>query len=558
MEQTIKYSLIRSIGKVYELSKECQLEPGFFESAANDLKVVSDYFEISQNQSLLVAMVFSLNYRGDTVDFNDLTLHFDCNPMRLLMFIDDFEALYTKEIFKKQKSGRGIQLALTNDQITINEKITEAILTNQPMPQLGGEEEPTDIIEILEKIYNIGEQRDNGEIPTVVLFGHAINLISDNLHFPLIKRINDFKFKIEDNYVYLYLIWKTLNGYNSVDIETMTKGIFDTATRRMRYVQKLISNENELINQNLIEIVEAKFLNDPAIKLTEQSRILIEECGIKLSAKKKINPNNVIEPAKIIAKSLFFKETEAKQLGILKQLLQNANFNEAQSRLGDKGLPKGITALLHGLPGTGKTETVYQIARETNRQIVKVDISQSKSMWFGESEKIVKRIFTDYKSFAKDCDLTPILLFNEADGIIGKRRETGTSNIDQTENTIQNILLEELESFDGIFLATTNLVKNIDTAFDRRFLFKIEFTKPDKSVKAKIWNSKLPGLTETECESLANRYDFSGGQIDNIIRKNEIYEIIHGIKVDFKNILEFCNSELLQKNNSIKVGFTKS
>ena len=558
MEQTIKYSLIRSIGKVYELSKECQLEPGFFESAANDLKVVSDYFEISQNQSLLVAMVFSLNYRGDTVDFNDLTLHFDCNPMRLLMFIDDFEALYTKEIFKKQKSGRGIQLALTNDQITINEKITEAILTNQPMPQLGGEEEPTDIIEILEKIYNIGEQRDNGEIPTVVLFGHAINLISDNLHFPLIKRINDFKFKIEDNYVYLYLIWKTLNGYNSVDIETMTKGIFDTATRRMRYVQKLISNENELINQNLIEIVEAKFLNDTAIKLTEQSRILIEECGIKLSAKKKINPNNVIEPAKIIAKSLFFNETEAKQLGILKQLLQNANFNEAQSRLGDKGLPKGITALLHGLPGTGKTETVYQIARETNRQIVKVDISQSKSMWFGESEKIVKRIFTDYKSFAKDCDLTPILLFNEADGIIGKRRETGTSNIDQTENTIQNILLEELESFDGIFLATTNLVKNIDTAFDRRFLFKVEFQKPENSIKAKIWNSKLPGLTETECESLANRYDFSGGQIDNIIRKNEIYEIIHGIKVDFKNILEFCNSELLQKNNSIKVGFTKS
>ena len=558
MEQTIKYSLIRSIGKVYELSKECQLEPGFFESAANDLKVVSDYFEISQNQSLLVAMVFSLNYRGDTVDFNDLTLHFDCNPMRLLMFIDDFEALYTKEIFKKQKSGRGIQLALTNDQITINEKITEAILTNQPMPQLGGEEEPTDIIEILEKIYNIGEQRDNGEIPTVVLFGHAINLISDNLHFPLIKRINDFKFKIEDNYVYLYLIWKTLNGYNSVDIETMTKGIFDTATRRMRYVQKLISNENELINQNLIEIVEAKFLNDTAIKLTEQSRILIEECGIKLSAKKKINPNNVIEPAKIIAKSLFFNETEAKQLGILKQLLQNANFNEAQSRLGDKGLPKGITALLHGLPGTGKTETVYQIARETNRQIVKVDISQSKSMWFGESEKIVKRIFTDYKSFAKDCDLTPILLFNEADGIIGKRRETGTSNIDQTENTIQNILLEELENFEGIFLATTNLVKNLDTAFERRFLFKIEFTKPDNSVKTKIWSSKLPVLTETECETLANRYDFSGGQIDNVIRKNEIYEIIHGIAVDFKNILEFCNSELLLKNNSIKVGFTKS
>ena len=557
MEQTIKYSLIRSIGKVYELSKECQLEPGFFESAANDLKVVSDYFEISQNQSLLVAMVFSLNYRGDTVDFNDLTEHFGCNPMQLLMYSDDFEALFSKCIFKKQKSSHRIQIALTNDQISINEKITEAILKNNPMPQLR-DEEVTDVIDLLEKIYNIGEQRCIDEISTIVLFSQTILLISDNLHLPLIKSIDDFKFKTDDSYVYLYLIWKALNGNEKVDIETMTKGIFDSSKRRMRYVQKLISNENELINQNLIEIVEARFFNDTAIKLTEKSFNLIEECGLKLSAKKRINPNNLIEPPQIAAKALFFNEPEEKQLGILKQLLQNANFNEVQSRLSDKGLPKGITALLHGLPGTGKTETVFQIARETNRQIIKVDISQSKSMWFGESEKIVKRIFTDYKSFAKDCDLTPILLFNEADGIIGKRRETGTSNIDQTENTIQNILLEELESFDGIFLATTNLVKNIDTAFDRRFLFKIEFTKPDKSVKAKIWNSKLPGLTETECETLANRYDFSGGQIDNIIRKNEIYEIIHGITVDFKNILEFCNSELLQKNNSIKVGFTKS
>lgn len=220
-------------------------------------------------------------------------------------------------------------------------------------------------------------------------------------------------------------------------------------------------------------------------------------------------------------------------------------------------MPNGITALLHGFPGTGKTETVLQIAKETNREILKVDIGQSKSMWFGESEKIIKRIFTNYKSYAKECELKPILLFNEADAIIGKRRETGNSNIDQTENTIQNILLEELENFDGIFLATTNLVKNLDTAFERRFLFKVEFQKPEISIKAKIWNSKLPNLTENECNTLANRFDFSGGQIDNIIRKNEIYEIVHGITVDFNNIVEFCNSELLLRSKTFKVGFTK-
>ena len=74
-------------------------------------------------------------------------------------------------------------------------------------------------------------------------------------------------------------------------------------------------------------------------------------------------------------------------------MLQEDNFKETQNRLQSKGLPKGITALLHGSPGTGKTETVFQVAKDTNREIVKVDISQSKSMWFGESEKIIKLYF---------------------------------------------------------------------------------------------------------------------------------------------------------------------
>ena len=367
MEQDIKYRLLNSIGKVYELSKKSQLEPGFFEKAANDLTVVSDYFEISRDQSLLVAMVFSLNYRGDTVDFNDLREHFDCNPMKLLMYSDDFEVLHSKGIFIKQRSSHRIQLALTNDQIKINEKITEAILTNKPMPQLG-DEDVTDVFELLEKIYKMGEQRDDDEITAILLLGQTMLLITNNLHFPLMKRINAFKFKIEDNYVYLYLIWKALNGRDLVGIENITTGIFDTAARRLRYIQRIISNENELITQNLIEIVETKFLNDTAIKLTEQSHKLIEECGLKLSTKRKINPNNVIEPTKITAKELFFDDTEAKQLGILKQLLLDTNFKEAQSRLGEKGLPKGITALLHGLPGTGKQKQFIRLpGKQTGR-----------------------------------------------------------------------------------------------------------------------------------------------------------------------------------------------
>lgn len=556
MEQNIKFRLLESIGKVYEQSKDCKLDSAFFEKVDVELKHLSDYFKVSRNQSLIVAMVFALNYKGDTVDLKDLIEYFDCNPMKLLEFSDDFDALYSKGIFKKRKSSHRVNLTLSNDQFTINEKITEAILNNKSMPVIE-REGFKDVIELLEKFHKLGEQRDSEELSTFELFAQTKELISSNLHFPLIKKINDFQFSIEDTYLFLYLIWKTITGNETTDIGRATEGIFDNTSERVNYVQKIMSNENKLINQNHIEIVEANFFSDTEIKLSESSVKMLQELGLKLFANKK-KRDNIIEPSKINSKTLYFNEFESKQLDLLKTLLREDNFKETQNRLQSKGLPKGITALLHGLPGTGKTETVFQVAKDTNREIVKVDISQSKSMWFGESEKIIKRIFTDYKAYSKDCEQMPILLFNEADAIISKRKENTSTNVSQTENAIQNIILEELENFEGIFFATTNLAKNLDSAFERRFLFKIEFQKPDFSVKAKIWNSKLPSLSETQCETLATRFDFSGGQIDNIVRKNEIHEIIHGISVDFNNIIDFCKTELLSKNSVVRIGFTKA
>lgn len=556
MEDNIKLKLLESIGRVYELSRDCKLDSSIFEKVDADLSHLADYFEISRSQAFIAAMVFALNYKGDTVDLNDLIGYFDCNPMKILEFSDDFETLYTKGILKKQRSSSRVKLTLSSDQFTINEKITEAILNNKPMPVIE-QEGFKDVIELLEKFYRLGEQRENEELSTFELFFKTKELIASHLHFPLIKRISDFQFNLEDAFLFFYLIWETISGNEATDIDRATRGIFDNASKKVIYVQKIMSNENTLISQNHVEIVEANFFGDSKLKLSDSSIKMLQELGLNFFSNKK-RRDNIIEPAKIISKALYFNEFENNQLNMLKTLLQEENFRQTQNRLQSKGLPKGITVLLHGSPGTGKTETVLQVAKDTGREIVKVDISQSKSMWFGESEKIIKRIFTDYKTYAKDCEQMPILLFNEADAIISKRKENTNSNVAQTENAIQNIILEELENFEGIFFATTNLVKNMDSAFERRFLFKIEFNKPDTSVKAKIWKSKLPALSETNCEELAYCFDFSGGQIDNIVRKSEIHEIIHGTAVDFNNIMEFCKTELLSKNCGVKIGFTKS
>ena len=113
---------------------------------------------------------------------------------------------------------------------------------------------------------------------------------------------------------------------------------------------------------------------------------------------------------------------------------------------------------------------------------------------------------------------------------------------------------EELENFEGILIATTNLANNLDSAFERRFLFKIQFQKPNTTIRAKIWKSKLPFLKVKDCNLLADKFDFSGGQIDNILRKVEIQEIILGKKVSLENLMVFCSEETLG-NNIMKIGF---
>ena len=105
----------------------------------------------------------------------------------------------------------------------------------------------------------------------------------------------------------------------------------------------------------------------------------------------------------------------------------------------------------------------------------------------------------------------PILLFNEADGVLAKRKDAMTSTVDQTENTSQNIILEEMEKLDGIMIATTNLAGNLDAAFERRFLFKVKFEQPTIEAKTKIWKSKMDWLSNSDVEHFAQNYDLSGG-----------------------------------------------
>jgi len=258
-------------------------------------------------------------------------------------------------------------------------------------------------------------------------------------------------------------------------------------------------------------------------------------------------------------KALFFNPTEQKQVSHLANLLSPKKFSSIQRRLEAQNMRKGFACLFYGGPGTGKTETVLQIARQTGRDIIQVNFSQVRSSWVGESEKNTKAIFDYYRAVAKNTERVPILLFNEADTVIGKRNKGVMEAVDKMENAMQNIILQEMEDFDGILIATTNLMGNFDSAFERRFLYKIEFNKPETEVKAKIWSSMLKRLSKKDALHLASHFDFSGGQIENIARKRAVDYIIYGKYASIDEIEDYCRAEALNskdhKKEPKRIGF---
>jgi len=289
------------------------------------------------------------------------------------------------------------------------------------------------------------------------------------------------------------------------------------------------------------------------LRLTDKAK---EDFLAEINMEENVKKEGNILGENINNKPLFYNNKINSRINELTELLKEENFSNIQKCLTENGMRTGFACLFSGPPGTGKTETAYQIARETKRDIMVVDISDTKSMWFGESEKKIKALFNRYKGAVKQKGLTPILLFNEADAVLGKRRELSENKrgSDQTENAIQNIILQEIESFNGILIATTNMVKNFDKAFERRFLYKIEFENSDIEAKKSIWKSHIKTLCDPEAEQLAKNFDFSEGQIENIARKSTVSYILKGTTPDFSVLETFCKEEQFEKCEN-RIGF---
>jgi AAA+ superfamily predicted ATPase len=520
-----------------------------------EIASLASYLKVTEQQAVLfVAVYHTQNSSFGAISVRQVARQHDLTFVEIMQYKSDIKQLYDEKLIlvETEFTRRRRTNALYQQDILVNEDVLACIIDNKPISMANAE---LDVYQFVYEVSDMLYKRKNAALTTQQLFRAVEKLEEANMELPMVKELIHISVEVDDRTFFYEICNELVIENQPVNLEKTYSDMYDNTRVRFQKSRLALDKALSLFRHNYIQLMQGSFYSDMRIGLTDSGCELFMGEDAQLFVKKKKKKNR-ISPEDIQAKVLFFEPAFASQVDFIKASLANDKFVSLQERLKEKAFPTGVSCLFYGDPGTGKTETAMQIARATGREVFHVDISESKSAWFGESEKRIKEIFENYRRVSEKCEVKPILLFNEADAIFSKRKDVGAGNCAQTENAIQNIILEEMEKLDGILIATTNLTNNFDSAFDRRFLFKLRFTKPTPAERLKIWIEKMPWIEIDLAAELSRKFDFSGGEIDNIVRKTITEEVLSGEKPSYEKLTAFCESERISNKRQVcKLGF---
>ena len=538
-------NMLEAFEKIVEMSEDSKFGEVFMRMAEAPIKYASRKLKLTPMQTVLLAH-FVDRSEDRCIRISDIARFTGCRTTRILQLSSDINVLEKKRYVRKSRSRNSLSYRVPFE-------VLEALSRN--VPYKFEKETLADTSDFFDRFDKLTDERDDDELTYEELKSETMGMLEDikDTVFARELRVCDLDDDDTTLFVFMAHLYVENNddniGFHDID------NLFDNNDIPRWCKRGLRDRSSDLFARKLIENCnEDGMARSDAFKLTEWAKdTLLAELSISRVGR---SDKNLIQHDSLAQKRLIYNADEEKQIKELGAILTQERFSDVQERLRMAGMRPGFCCIFYGAPGTGKTETVYQLARATGRNIMRVDVDKIKSCWVGESEKNIKALFDRYRNICKSSDVAPILLFNEADAVLGVRMEGAARAVDKMENSIQNIILQEMETLEGIMIATTNLTTNLDKAFERRFLYKIRFDKPSVEARAEIWQTMLHGLDAKDAATLGGAFDLSGGEIENIARKHSVAAILSGNDdVDVNAIIESCRHERLNNTGRSRVGY---
>lgn len=535
-----KMNAIMACEVLDNLSQNCQLKEDFFKKkkVVEAVSYLKEKYGFTNLQTVIVSILASFD---EEVELAFIYKWLDLSRLRFLTYFEEFHKLEQMGIILRSDDSKS--------SFFLSEEFESALLNDNTYEQPNYHFQ--NLNDALSAYYAWYYRMTESEISQEQLYNRSYYLWQNNQHIPFFSQLNCFLKEDKCNshiiFLLLYLSCRVvIDKENNADMDSIMlrhEMVFYRAIRG-----KLLGKNpfSKLVEYGLdvTGMANTRTFRLTRFALEQFLPDYVTELKTTETSTKGLTSFNTITPKKMV-----YNPDEQQQVDNLVTMLQEENFKKVISRLEDNGYRTGIPCLFYGGPGTGKTETVLQIARLTGRNLMQVNIASVRDKFVGESEKNIKFIFDNYRRAVKEASMNgtpcPILFFNEADALFNKRTTNTQNSTDKMENSLQNILLQEMESLKGILICTTNLTSNLDSAFERRFLYKIEFKQPNTEAKAYIWRDLIKEINEEDALSLASSYDFSGGQIENIARKFNINKILFGHEPSVDEIRSYCSNELL-------------
>ena len=538
-------SILESFEYIVELAEGSNLDRDFFDKTATHIKYASRKLHLTPMQTVLLSM-FVDRSEDSRIMISEIARYAGCRTTKILRLSDEIDVLEAKRYLRASRSSQSLSYRVPSD-------VLKSLRDNKPYVYT--EDSIPDTSAFFDRFNRLINEKECGEQTYDSLLSRTEEMLEEIRSTAFASRLRTYVLDKCDTLLFIFMAHLYVENFDDNIRFHDIQNIFDNGEIPSGYKYGLRNRTSALFRHGLIENVNENGMAYPyAFKLTEKAK---EELLCELDFMQTIKSHKGLIKAESLAeKVLTYNATEHDQITELSSILSEKRFNDVQTRLRDAGMRPGFCCIFYGAPGTGKTETVYQLARQTGRDIMRVDVDKIKSCCVGESEKNIKSLFDRYRRICKDSQLAPILLFNEADAVLGVRMEGASHSVDKMENSIQNIILQEMETLDGIMIATTNLTSNLDKAFERRFLYKIRFDKPSVESRAKIWQTMLHKLSKNDAYMLAAQFDLSGGEIENIARKHSVNAILTGKDdIDIQGIIDICRHERINNQSRSRIGF---